>query len=156
MAFGYALFLKLKMMKKLLFLPLMIPIKLMGQVGGEDIHPIAQSLSEQYRVSVIKEDTSTLIAMLHPEVKFYPPVGPMLAGSELIAQVIVSFLEKNDVNAWEIEILKTEQMGDTIMEFGTFQIEENASSISERKYLNIWVPLKGEYKLFYRGWSPLE
>ncbi len=116
---------------------------------------LVESLSEAYRSAVLEEDTIALINMLHPEVMFHPPSGEPFSGKDTVGKLIVSFLDKNNVTAWKIVIDRKASLGNSLVEFGHFEILENGETTSMRKYINIWSKDKGEYKLFLRGWSPL-
>nr|WP_299341230.1 nuclear transport factor 2 family protein [Allomuricauda sp.] len=143
-------------MRKLLFLLFLGTTPLLAQSRDVSDKKIAHELSEKYRMSVIKEDTLTLVKMLHPDVVFYPPKGSALKGSKNVGRVIKSFLSQNDVTAWDIEIQDVNATEQLFFEYGEFKIEENASVVSKRKYLNVWKLHNSEFKLFYRGWSPIE
>ena len=124
--------------------------------SSQDINQKVKELSEQYRISGIKEDTATMVKLLHPEVTFYGPSGKSLNGKETVSKVVKYFLENNDITSWEVSIDKTHTEKNLLFEYGTFVVNENEGTISERKYLNIWRREKGDYKLFFRTWSPLE
>ena len=142
-------------MKKILSLFLLLTIPSFAQTKQDGHDEIARELSEKYRISVITEDTLSLSKMLHPKVVFSPPTGPTLNGFERVDRVIKSFLSKNDVTSWEVEILDIWKKGDMIFEFGEFEIRENATETVRRKYVNIWELHQNEHKLLYRGWSPI-
>ncbi len=116
---------------------------------------LVESLSEAYRSAVLAEDTAALVNMLHPDVMFHPPTGLLLAGKDTVSKLIISFLDQNDVTEWSVSIDRTVYNGNCLLEFGHFKIVENGEAASERKYINIWHEHKGEYKLIFRGWSPL-
>ena len=126
-----------------------------AQEQHEEKTNLVESLSEAYRSAVLEENTKALMDMLHPEVLFHPPSGIPLAGKDTVGNLIVSFLDQNDVTGWKVSIDKTVMRHDCLLEFGHFEIVENGETTSERKYVNIWHEHKGEYKLFFRGWSPL-
>ncbi|MEM1338778.1 MAG: hypothetical protein AAF634_03515 [Bacteroidota bacterium] len=142
-------------MKKMLILISLLTACSYAQTHTNLDKAIASALSENYRIAVIKKDTMALLNMLHPEVVFSPPTGQTLNGSENVGPIIKSFLAKNDVTFWQVEILETWEKGTLIFEFGEFEIKENAAKMVKRKYLNIWELHKNKYKLSYRGWSPI-
>lgn len=142
-------------MKKTLILISLITSYSYAQTERTLDEGIASELSEKYRISVINKDTVELLNMLHPEVVFSPPKGQTLNGAEKVGSIIKSFLAKNDVTSWQVDILDAWKKGTMIFEFGEFEIEENASNKVKRKYLNVWELHKNKYKLSYRGWSPI-
>lgn len=126
-----------------------------AQTESDENTNLVQTLSDDYRKAVMEEDTAMLIEMLHPEVVFHPPSGGPFSGKDVVGQLIISFLEKNDVTSWDVTIDSSSDLGNSLVEFGRFEIVENKETSSKRKYINIWVKHRGTYKLFYRGWSPL-
>ncbi|TXN36073.1 nuclear transport factor 2 family protein [Flagellimonas hymeniacidonis] len=126
-----------------------------AQAENERNTDLVGQLSETYRSAVLEENTDALINMLHPEVMFHPPSGGAFSGKDIVGKLIISFLDKNDVTSWKVNIDKRANLGNSLVEFGNFEIVENGETTSKRKYINIWSTYKGEYKLFFRGWSPL-
>ncbi len=126
-----------------------------AQTESQENANLVQTLSDDYRKAVMEENTAMLIEMLHPEVVFHPPSGEPYSGKDIVGQLINSFLEKNDVTSWDVTIDNYTDLGNSLVEFGRFEIVENKESTSKRKYINIWVRDKEAYRLFYRGWSPL-
>lgn len=134
---------------------LILSFAIRAQTENKNKVRYVEALSETYRKAILEENTEAVMRMLHSEVVFHPPSGMAFSGKDTVGKLIVSFLEKNDVTSWTVNIDRCADLGDSLVEFGHFEILENEETSSKRKYLNIWVKEKGEYKLFFRGWSPL-
>ena len=122
---------------------------------AQDEKQTVTGLSESYRLFAMKKDTASLVQLLHPNVSFYPSLGPRFKGKELVNKVISSYLAKNTITEWKINIEEIRKDGNMIFEFGTFDILENDSLAAEQKYLNIWSKDEDKYKLYFRTWSPM-
>ncbi|WP_435623894.1 nuclear transport factor 2 family protein [Flagellimonas sp.] len=134
---------------------LILSFAIQAQTETKNKVHLVEALSEAYRKAILEENLEAVIQMLHSEVMFYPPSGKAFSGKDTVGKLIVSFLEKNDVTSWTVNVDRCADLGDSLFEFGHFEILENEETSSKRKYLNIWAREKGEYKLFFRGWSPL-
>ncbi|NAS12289.1 nuclear transport factor 2 family protein [Poritiphilus flavus] len=126
-----------------------------AQTESQEHTNLVKTLSDAYHRAVMEENTKELIRMLHPEVVFHPPSGEPYSGKDIVGQLIKSFLEKNDVTSWAVTIDSYTDLGNSLVEFGRFEMVENKETTSKRKYINIWVRNKENYRLFYRGWSSL-
>ncbi|MEM9078177.1 MAG: nuclear transport factor 2 family protein [Bacteroidota bacterium] len=134
---------------------LILSSTIQAQTENENKAKLVEALSEAYRQAVLEENTEAIKQMLHSEVMFHSPSGMAFSGKDTVGKLIISFLQKNDVTAWSVHIDKCEDLSNSLVEFGHFEILENEETASKRKYLNIWTKENGEYKLFFRGWSPL-
>ncbi len=104
-------------------------------------------LLEELRVSLVRttieKDVSERMKHYAPNVVSMPEYQRTLLGVDAVAKYYTEIFQRQNINAFERQITEVFNLGETVLELGTFRIEyvelgSGESLVREGKYWNVW------------------
>jgi uncharacterized protein (TIGR02246 family) len=119
----------------------------------EDLTKTIQRLNERYTRAHVDGDVATIDAMFTRDATCMPPGEEALIGRAAIHDLTVAYVA-GGVKAFRMDTLRCDGNAALVVEQGTYVMTYGPDDVVERgKYLNVWKPEDGAWKLYANIWN---
>lgn len=119
-----------------------------------DVSVVRQSIevaNKKLAEASLKGDSATVVGLYHTDAKIYPPDMPA-ANKEIMGSMSAS-LPKMGIRTFTLTSTDVSGNADQVVETGTFEMGNGSKTVEKGKYLVVWKPENGEWKLWRDMWN---
>ncbi len=115
------------------------------------VKQIIDTKNEQFANAMLKGDSATLVSLYHSDAKVYPPQMPATDRNNM-GSMAVGF-SKSGVKTFSLHATDVSGNADAVIETGTYEMGDGTKTTDKGKYIVIWKPENGDWKLWRDIWN---
>ncbi len=119
-----------------------------------DVSKVGQSIevaNKKFTGATLKGDSATVVGLYHSDAKVFPPNMP--AGKSSMMGSMVTGLPKMGIKTFTLNTTDVSGNADQVVETGTYEMGDGSKTLEKGKYIVVWKPENGEWKLWRDIWN---
>jgi ketosteroid isomerase-like protein len=119
-----------------------------------DVSKVKQAIetsNKKFADAFLKGDSAAVVNLYHSDAEVYPP--NMKAGNRTVTGSMVATIAKSGIKSFTLNTTNVTGNAEEAVETGTFEMGDGKKTIDKGKYIVIWKPENGEWKLWRDIWN---
>ena len=110
-----------------------------------------ESANKRFSEALLKGDSSAIVGFYHSDAMVFPPNMPQ--GTSKTMGSMAASISKMGIKTFTLNTKDVTGTADEIVETGTFEMGDGSKAIDKGKYIVVWKPENGEWKLWRDIWN---
>lgn len=119
-----------------------------------DVSSVKQSIetaNKKFADAVLKGDSAAVVSLYHSDAEVYPP--NMKADKPTVMGSMTATIPKSGIKTFTLNTTNVSGNANEAIETGTFEMGDGKKTVEKGKYIVIWKPENGEWKLWRDIWN---
>ncbi|MCW3108145.1 MAG: hypothetical protein JWQ09_2651 [Segetibacter sp.] len=119
-----------------------------------DASKVRQSIeatNKKFTDAILKGDSATVVSLYHTDAEVYPPNMP--ADKKTLMGSMAASVLKSGIKTFSLHTGNVTGNEDQVVETGTFEMGDGSKTVDKGKYIVVWKPENGDWKLWRDIWN---
>jgi ketosteroid isomerase-like protein len=119
-----------------------------------DVSRVKQSIetaNKKFSDAFVKGDSATVVNLYHSDAKVFPP--NMKEDKRTMMGSMAASGPKMGIKTFSLNTIDVTGNADQVVETGSFEMGDGSKTIDKGKYIVVWKPENGEWKLWRDIWN---
>lgn len=119
-----------------------------------DVSKVRQTIeaaNKKFADAVLKGDSATVVNLYHSDAEVYAPNMP--ADKRTLIGSMAASVSKSGIKSFTLNTSNVTGNQEQVVETGTFEMGDRSKVIDKGKYIVVWKPENGEWKLWRDIWN---
>ena len=119
-----------------------------------DVSKVRQSIeatNKRFSEAVVSGDSATVVSLYHSDAEVYPPNMP--ADKKTLMGTMATGIPKSGIKTFSLHTGNVTGNEEQVVETGTFEMGDGSKTIEKGKYIVVWKPENGDWKLWRDIWN---
>jgi ketosteroid isomerase-like protein len=117
-----------------------------------DVKKIINDNNKLYRIAFLSGDSAAFVYLHHSQTINMPPDQPLMKGKGPMGAMIKD-IPKMGVTDYSVKTTAVYGGPEDVVEEGTYQVYTGAKTLEKGKYIVIWKPEGGKWKIYRSIWN---
>ncbi len=116
-----------------------------------NVRQSVEAINKKFAEASLKGDSATVVGLYHSDAKVFPPNMP--GDKRNMMGSMSASLPKMGIKSFTLNTTDVSGNADQVVETGTYEMGNGSKTIDKGKYIVVWKPENGEWKLWRDIWN---